>query len=151
MAGTLEVKIHKLPGSQGLPLPTYQTVDSAAMDLHAAVPDQIVLQPGETQLVPCGFAIALPPGYEGQIRPRSGIASKYSVVIPNAPGTIDPDYRGEIKVALLNLGTQPFIVNRGMRIAQLLIAPFFRVTWTETEQLSQTDRGQGGFGHTGES
>jgi dUTP pyrophosphatase len=150
MANTLEIKIQRFPDSHGIPLPVYQTGDSAAMDLHAAVNDQVVLQAGETLLVPCGFAMALPPGYEAQIRPRSGIASKYSVVIPNAPGTIDPDYRGEVKVALLNLGKHPFTIKRGMRIAQLLVAPFLRVQWAETQELPQTNRGEGGFGHTGD-
>jgi dUTP pyrophosphatase len=150
MASTLEIKIQRLPGGQGIPLPAYQSGDSAAMDLHAAVEEEAILQPGETRLVPCGFSLALPSGFEAQIRPRSGIASKYSVVIPNAPGTIDPDYRGEVKVGLLNLGKQPFTIRRGMRIAQLVVAPYMRVQWAETESLPQTDRGAGGFGHTGE-
>lgn len=149
MAHTLEVKIMRLSGGEDLPLPSYQTGESAAMDLHAAIDVDVVLAPGDTKIVPCGFAIALPSGYEAQIRPRSGIASKHSVVIPNSPGTIDPDYRGEVKVALLNLGTQPFTITRGMRIAQLLVAPYVCVHWSETAELAQTKRGQGGFGHTG--
>jgi dUTP pyrophosphatase len=150
MTSTLEISIQRLPHSQGIPLPAYQTDDSAAMDLHAAIDENVVLQPGETRLVPCGFAIALPSGHEAQIRPRSGIASKHSVVIPNAPGTIDPDYRGEVKVALLNLGKQPFTIIRGMRIAQLIVAPFLHVKWAEMGELPQTIRGEGGFGHTGD-
>jgi dUTP pyrophosphatase len=150
MAKTIEIQIQKLPGGAGLPLPAYQSVGSAAMDLHAAVEESVMLQPGETTLIPCGFAMALPPGYEAQIRPRSGLASKFSVIIPNSPGTIDPDYRGEVKVPLLNLGKEPFPIHRGMRIAQLLIAPFLQVKWLETTQLPQTERGAGGFGHTGQ-
>jgi dUTP pyrophosphatase len=150
MANRIEVKIKKLRGCEDIPLPTYQSADSAAMDLHAAVVQPVVLEPGETRLIPCGFAIALPEEHEAQIRPRSGIASKHNVIIPNAPGTIDPDYRGEIKVALLNLGKQAFTIDRGMRIAQMIVAPFLKVNWIQAEDLPPTERGSGGFGHTGE-
>jgi dUTP pyrophosphatase len=149
MPTIVQIEVQRLAGGHGIPLPAYQSDNCAAMDLHAAVDETVVLLPGETQLIPCGFALALPDGYEGQIRPRSGIASKHSIIIPNSPGTIDPDYRGEVKVALLNLGREMFTVTRGMRIAQLLVAPFVRIDWVETEELPCTVRGHGGFGHTG--
>ena len=119
------------------------------MDLCAALNADLVLSPGETVLVPTGFSIELPPGYEAQVRPRSGLAIKNSIGIMNAPGTIDPDYRGEVKVVLTNFGKEPFTVRTGDRIAQLIVAPFVRVAWEETDELSATRRGGGGFGHTG--
>jgi dUTP pyrophosphatase len=119
------------------------------MDLHAAVTSPVTLAPGSVALVPCGFAVALPEGFEGQVRPRSGLASKFGVTVVNAPGTIDADYRGEVKVALINLGSAPFVVERGARIAQLVVAPVTRVTWVQVEALDETARGAGGFGHTG--
>lgn len=146
---SIQVAIQRLPGQGDLPLPDYQSAQSAAMDLHAAVTGQVTIAPGGLALIPCGFALALPAGYEAQIRPRSGIASKHAVIIPNSPGTIDADYRGEVKVALLNLGPEAFVVSRGMRIAQLLVMPVPRVEWVEKEELPQTQRGAGGFGHTG--
>lgn len=145
----LRVALQRFPGTSDLPLPSYQTAHSAAMDLAAAVAEPVVLQPGGRALVGCGFAIAVPEGYEAQVRPRSGLASRHGVTVVNAPGTIDADYRGEVKVALVNLGHEPFTVERGMRIAQLLVAPVPRVLWTEVAQLPSTDRGAGGFGHTG--
>jgi dUTP pyrophosphatase len=145
----LEIEIARLPGTDDLPLPSYQTSHSAAMDLAAAVAAPLVLEPGARALVPCGFAIAVPEGYEAQVRPRSGLASKHGVTVVNAPGTIDADYRGEVKVALVNLGREPFTVERGMRVAQLLVAPVPRVAWRTVLELPPTARGAGGFGHTG--
>jgi dUTP pyrophosphatase len=131
------------------PLPVYATADSAGMDLCAALDRPLTIAPGQTALVPTGFRIELPPGYEAQVRPRSGLAIKHSIGIMNAPGTIDPDYRGEVKVILTNFGKEPFTVRAGDRIAQMVVAPFVRVTWEEAEELSETRRGGGGFGHTG--
>ena len=145
----LLVAICRLPGTADLPLPSYQTEHSAAMDLAAAVDAPVVLPPGARALIPCGFAVAIPTEYEGQIRPRSGLASRHGVTVVNAPGTIDADYRGEVKVALVNLGSDAFTVERGMRVAQLLVAPIPRVRWAEVAELPATSRGAGGFGHTG--
>jgi dUTP pyrophosphatase len=145
----LEIQIARLPGTDDLPLPSYQTEHSAAMDLAAAVAEPLVLEPGGRALVPCGFQIAVPEGYEAQVRPRSGLASKHGVTVVNAPGTIDSDYRGEVKVALVNLGRESFTVERGMRVAQMLVAPVPRVRWAEVAALPPTARGAGGFGHTG--
>ena len=118
-------------------------------ELAAAIQADIVIRPGERVLVPSGFAIELPPGYEAQVRPRSGLALRHGITLPNAPGTIDSDYRGEIKVILMNLGDGDFVVSRGERIAQLVVAPVSSVAWTEVEALDETERGDGGFGHTG--
>jgi len=145
----LAVLIRRLPGTHDLPLPSYQTTHSAAMDLAAAIAEPLVIPPGERGLVPCGFSIAVPDGYEGQVSPRSGLAAKHGVTVVNAPGTIDADYRGEVKVALVNLGREAFTVERGMRVAQLLVAPVPRVRWVEVDALPDTVRGAGGFGHTG--
>lgn len=146
---SLRVPITVLAGNEDLPLPAYQSAHAAAMDLHAAVPSPVTIAPGSIVLVGCGFAMALPEGFEGQVRPRSGLASKSGVTVVNAPGTIDADYRGEVKVALINLGPAPFVVERGARIAQLVVAPVTRVTWEQVEALDETRRGAGGFGHTG--
>jgi dUTP pyrophosphatase len=145
----LEIEIRRFAGTDDLPLPSYQTEHSAAMDLAAAVEAPVVLLPGGRALVPCGFAIAVPVGYEAQVRPRSGLASRHGVTVVNAPGTIDADYRGEVKVALVNLGAEPFTVTRGTRVAQLLVAPVPTVRWREVADLPVTSRGDGGFGHTG--
>ena len=149
MDASLRVPIQRL--RPNVVLPAYQSEHAAGMDLHAApVDDQpISIDPGAIRVVPCGFSIAVPVGYEGQIRPRSGLASRFGVTVPNAPGTIDADYRGEVMVALINLGKEPFTVTPGLRIAQLLIKPVPRVTWDERETLPDTARGEGGFGHTG--
>ena len=144
---TIEVAIRRLPGNEDLPLPAYQSADAAAMDLLAAAAAD--LAPGAIALVPCGFAIAVPPGYEAQVRPRSWLAAKHGVTVANAPGTIDADYRGEVKVILVNHGREPFRVERGMRIAQMLVTPVPRVVWKEVPELPPTERGAGGFGHTG--
>jgi len=146
---TLEVKIRRLPGGEDLPLPTYQSKDAVGMDLHAAVTADVTLAPGAVAAIPCGFAVALPSGHEAQIRPRSGLAAKHAISLVNTPGTIDPDYRGEVKVLLINLGLEPFVVTRGMRIAQMVVMPVPRVAWSVVDELPPTPRGEGGFGHTG--
>jgi dUTP pyrophosphatase len=143
------ISITKLPHAENLELPAYATEHSAGMDLCAAVQDDIVLEPGQRKLIPTGISIALPEGYEAQVRPRSGLAVKQGVTVLNSPGTIDADYRGEVQVILVNLGDAAFTVLRGMRIAQMIVAPYSRVVWQQTEQLSKTTRGAGGFGSTG--
>ena len=145
----LEIQIRRWPGTDDLPLPSYQSRDAVGMDLHAAVTGELTLAPGERASVPCGIAVAIPSGHEGQVRPRSGLAAKHGISLVNTPGTIDPDYRGEVKVLLINLGKEPFVVSRGMRIAQLLVLPVPRVVWKEVAELPPTARGDGGFGHTG--
>jgi len=145
----LRIPIQRLPGSEGVPLPEYQSAHAAALDLAAAVPEPLSVAPGTIAVVPCGFAIALPPGYEAQVRPRSGLASRHGLTVVNAPGTIDADYRGEVKVALINLGQAAVTIERGMRIAQLVVAPVPRVEWDVVGELPPTARGAGGFGHTG--
>jgi dUTP pyrophosphatase len=136
-------------GGCNLPLPTYATAGSAGVDLAAAVSEPLVISAGEFQLVPCGFAVSIPEGFEGQIRPRSGLASRHGVTVLNAPGTIDSDYRGEVKVLLINHGQAVFTVTRGMRIAQMVVSPVVRVEWEETVELPSTRRSDGGFGHSG--
>jgi dUTP pyrophosphatase len=145
------VQFLALPHGADLPLPSYQSDHAAAMDLHAAVDAPVVIEPGRISLVGCGFAMALPAGYEGQVRPRSGLAAKHGLTVVNSPGTIDADYRGEVKVALVNLGQAPVTIERGMRIAQLVVAPVSRVTWETVGALPDTARGGGGFGSTGSS
>lgn len=146
---TTQVRIMQLPHAQGIHLPDYATALAAGLDLEAAIDAPITLKPGERQLVATGLAIALPEGFEAQVRPRSGLAFKNGVTVLNSPGTIDADYRGEIKVILANLGTEPFTVERGMRIAQMVIARHARVAWIAVDQLDETARGAGGFGSTG--
>lgn len=150
-ADEVGVKVRKLPHGEGLPLPAYATEFSAGMDLCAAIPEEspITLAPGAFEKIPAGIAIELPPGHEAQVRPRSGLAAKNGVTTLNAPGTIDADYRGEIHVILINHGAEPFAVTRGLRIAQLIVAPVTRVAWVESIDLSDTERGDGGFGSTG--
>jgi len=145
------IPLRRLAHNPDLPLPAYETADAAGMDLRAAVPqDQpIVLQPGARIAVETGLAIAIPTGFEGQVRPRSGLAFKSGITVANAPGTIDADYRGEVKVILINLGAEAFHIRRGDRIAQLVIAPVTQAAWTEVESLDDTARGAGGFGSTG--
>ena len=147
----VEVQIQPLPGHEDLPLPAYQSDHAAGMDVCAACPDDrpVTVEPGRVKLIPCGFAMALPVGYEAQLRPRSGLAAKHAVTLPNAPGTIDADYRGEVKIALINHGTEPFQVTRGMRIAQMVIKPVPRTRWVVVDRLPDSQRGSGGFGHTG--
>jgi len=149
MSTTVNVAIMREPGAEDLPLPSYETDQAAGMDLRAAVTDPVVLEPGARDLIPAGIRIALPTGYEAQVRPRSGLAIKHGISLLNSPGTIDADYRGEIRVIIANLGQEPFTINRGDRIAQLIIAPITQATWQETETLDDTARGTGGFGHTG--
>lgn len=132
-----------------IPLPSYATDGSAGMDIRAAVEGELIVPPATTVLVPTGFAIAVPAGYEAQVRPRSGLAIKHQVGIMNSPGTIDSDYRGEVRIILTNFGPEPFIIRRGDRIAQMVIAPYVRAEWDEREELENTTRGAGGFGHTG--
>lgn len=146
----LSIAIQKLPHGQNFPLPKYETQLSAGMDLIAAIAESITILPGQRQLIPSGIAIALPEGYEAQIRSRSGLSLKYGVVILNSPGTIDADYRGELKGIMINHGNEPFTITPGMRFAQLIIAPVMRVRWDCVEVLSQdTTRGDAGFGSTG--
>ena len=145
----ITVSIMRMPGTKGVPLPSYQTDHAAAMDIHAAVENPVIIPPGEVCAIPTGFAIALPSGYEAQIRPRSGLALKQGLTIPNTPATIDADYRGEVRVLLINHGTETFVVNRGMRIAQILVKPVPKIVWQEVDELPPTVRGEGGFGHTG--
>ena len=130
-------------------VPAYQSEHAAGMDLHAAIEESIVIEPGSIALVPCGFAMAIPMGWEAQVRPRSGLATRHGITMPNTPGTIDADYRGEVRVPLINLGTESFIVEHGMRIAQMVIAPVARVQIEVVEELDATSRGSGGFGSTG--
>jgi dUTP pyrophosphatase len=140
-----------LPHGEGLPLPAYETDGSAGMDLRAAVPEgaPVVLRPGARDMVPTGLAMALPQGFEAQVRPRSGLAAKHGVTCLNTPGTIDSDYRGEVKVILVNLGAEDFVIRRGERIAQMVIAPVVQATWNLADSLNETSRGAGGFGSTG--
>jgi dUTP pyrophosphatase len=145
----IEVPVQRLPHGAGLPLPAYATEDAAGLDLLAAVAEAVELAPGARRLVPTGISIALPPGYEAQVRPRSGLALKHGVTLLNSPGTIDADYRGEVGVILINLGEAPFRLQRGDRIAQLVIAPVARLAWRENESLPESGRGAGGFGSTG--
>ena len=145
----VQVSIKRLEHAAELPLPAYETAHAAGMDLMACIPADIQLQPGERALIPTGFSIALPEGFEAQVRPRSGLAAKHGVTVLNAPGTIDADYRGEIGVILINLGQAAFAISRGMRIAQMVIAPVARAIWHETDALDETQRGTGGFGSTG--
>lgn len=151
MARTIGVRVKRLAHATDLPLPEYQTRDAAGLDLMAAVPIDapVELLPGARALIPTGLVIALPPGFEAQVRPRSGLAYKHGITVLNAPGTIDADYRGEVGVLLVNLGEGPFRIERGMRIAQLVIAPVWRGTWIETDDLDATERASGGFGSTG--
>ena len=148
---TVPVRVMRLPHAEGLPLPGYETAHAAGMDLRAAVPDDapITLNPGSWALVPTGLAIALPEGFEAQVRPRSGLAAKHGITCLNSPGTIDADYRGEVKVILINHGPEPFVLRRGERIAQMVVAPVVQAAWEEVETLDETARGTGGFGSTG--
>ena len=143
------LRLRRLVHGKGLAVPSYETAGSAGLDLPAAVDEPITLEPGARAVVPTGLAIALPDGHEGQVRPRSGLAVKHGITVLNAPGTIDADYRGEVHVPLINLGDAPFVVERGMRIAQLVVAPVVRVTVEAVDTLDETERGGGGFGSTG--
>lgn len=143
------VAVQRLPHAEGLDLPAYATAHSAGLDLVAAVTEPVTVSPGGRALIPTGLAIALPDGYEAQIRPRSGLALKQGLTVLNSPGTIDADYRGEVQIILANLGTEPVAITRGLRIAQMVVAPYSRVGWQEVAELDATARGTGGFGSTG--
>ena len=147
----ITAQLMQLPHGKGLPLPSYETAEAAGMDMRAAVPEDapLTLNPGARELVPTGFAMAIPPGFEAQIRPRSGLALNHGIGLVNAPGTVDSDYRGEIKIILINLGHEDFEISRGMRIAQMIIAPVLQVAIEPVESLDDTARGAGGFGSTG--
>jgi dUTP pyrophosphatase len=149
MSSTHKIKIRRLAHGHGLALPQYATAGAAGMDLLAAVESPVNIPPLGRALIPTGFAIALPPGFELQIRPRSGLALKHGIVLPNAPGTVDEDYRGEVGVIVMNASEEHFLVTRGMRIAQAVLAPVFHAMWDEVEDLDATARGAGGFGSTG--
>jgi dUTP pyrophosphatase len=151
MSRSLSVAVKRLPHGKDLPLPAYQTNQAAGMDLYAAVEATITLQPGSSLLIPTGLAMAIPDDHEAQVRPRSGLAAKHGVTVLNTPGTIDADYRGEVKVILINLGPAPFEIQRGERIAQMVIAPVTRADMIEVDDLPDTARGEGGFGSTGKS
>lgn len=146
---SLRVQVAREPGCDDIPLPAYETAHAAGMDLRAAVTEPVTLAPGERALVPTGIRIALPEGTEAQIRPRSGLAARHGVSMVNTPGTIDADYRGEIRVIIINHGAEPFTIQRGDRIAQMVVAPVYRAQWEEVASLEETARGDGGFGHTG--
>ena len=145
------IAVKRLPHGQGIPLPAYETALAAGMDLRAAVAEDepLTLRPGARFPVPTGLAMALPPGFEAQVRPRSGLAAKSGIICLNTPGTIDADYRGEVKVILINLGEEAVTIRRGDRIAQMVIAPVVQAAWTEVDSLDETARGEGGFGSTG--
>jgi dUTP pyrophosphatase len=146
----MKISITRLSAAtKDVPLPAYATDGSAGMDVRASVETDMTVAPGETVLVPTGFAMAVPPGHEAQVRPRSGLAIKHGIGVLNSPGTIDSDYRGEVRIILSNFGKEPFVIRRGERIAQMVIAPFVRAEWDEQDSLEETQRGAGGFGHTG--
>lgn len=149
MSDSVKVKLVPMEHAVGLPLPKYETSLSAGMDLAAALKEALELGPGDRALVPTGLSIALPAGYEAQVRPRSGLAVKHGVTVLNAPGTIDADYRGEIKVVLINLGKEPFTIERGMRVAQMVVEKHEHIEWETVKDLDETKRGAGGFGSTG--
>jgi len=147
----IKVCIQKLPGNEDIPLPQYMTEQSAGMDIFAAVIEEEIVLPGQRKKIATGIAIALPEGYEAQIRPRSGLALKNGITLLNSPGTIDADYRGEIGLIVINHGQEPFVIKRGMRLAQMVVQKVFQVDWIETSALENTTRGDGGFGHTSKS
>jgi len=147
--GPITIQLRKLPGAVDVPLPQFATAHAAGADLHAAIAENLTLAPGEIRLIPCGFAMAIPPGYEAQIRPRSGLSSRHGITLINSPGTIDADYRGEVQVPLINLGKAPFTVEPKMRIAQMIISALPKVIYAQVDSLDETPRGAGGFGHTG--
>jgi dUTP pyrophosphatase len=150
MSETVEIKIKRLSDEfSDVPLPDYATEGSAGMDIRAAVKDELIIQPGKVALVPTNLSVEIPKGYEIQVRPRSGLAANHSIGILNSPGTIDSDYRGEVKIILMNFGDQPFAIHRGDRIAQLVVSKIYSAKIVETENLNSSIRGEGGFGHTG--
>ena len=148
-ASNVTVQVTRQPGTEDVELPAYMSEHASGMDVRAAVPEPVALAPGEIKLIPTGLHVAVPVGYEMQVRPRSGLALKHGISVVNSPGTIDSDYRGEVRIILGNLGREPFTIERGMRVAQLVIQPVIRATLEVREELPQTERGRGGFGHTG--
>jgi dUTP pyrophosphatase len=144
----IKVCIQKLPGNEDIPLPQYMSGQAAGMDIFAAVSEDEIILPGQRKKIATGIAVALPEGYEAQIRPRSGLALNKGITLLNSPGTIDTDYRGEIALIVINHGEEPFVVKRGMRLAQMVVQKFAQVDWAETAELNETSRGSGGFGHT---
>jgi len=146
-SGEVEIQVRRLPHGEGLALPAYATEGAAGMDVVSA--EDVTIEPGARHAVATGLAVAIPPGYEIQVRPRSGLALKHGITVPNTPGTIDSDYRGELKVILINHGAEPFAIARGDRVAQLVLAPVTRASWSEVAELEETQRGAGGFGSTG--
>ena len=146
---TIHVEIKREPGTEDIPLPEYMSEHASGMDLCAAVKEPVELAPAEIRLIPTGITIAVPPGFEAQVRPRSGLALKHGITVVNAPGTIDSDYRGQVGIILGNLGQRPFSITRGARIAQLVIQRVVRANWQPREELTETERNDGGFGHTG--
>jgi dUTP pyrophosphatase len=151
MAEQVEIEIQRTEDNNDLPMPKYMSSGASGMDLFAAVTEPATIQPKEFGLIPLGIKIAIPEGFEAQVRPRSGLAAKYGIGLLNSPGTIDSDYRGEVKVILFNFGKEPFVINRGDRIAQMVISSVVRATFVERDNLDDTSRGEGGFGHTGRS
>jgi len=149
MTKQIEIKIQRVDGNDDLPLPKYMSIGASGMDLFAAVTEPVIIQPKEFELIPFGIKIAIPDGFEAQIRPRSGLSAKYGIGLLNSPGTVDSDYRGEVKVILFNFGKEPFVINRGDRIAQMVISSVVKAILIEQDQLDETSRGEGGFGHTG--
>ena len=149
MPNPVTVQITQEPGCEDIPLPAYETEHAAGMDLRAAVQESISLEPGARALVPTGIRVALPEGYEAQVRPRSGLAIRHGISMVNAPGTVDADFRGELRVILINHGEEPFTIRRGDRIAQMIVAPITRIAWQPAQDLPESTRGSGGFGHTG--
>ena len=149
MAERVRVKVARLAEARDLPLPAYRSAGAAGLDLHAAVEGELVIEPGARAVVPTGLRLELPAGLEGQVRPRSGLARDHGITLPNAPATIDADYRGEIQVLVWNAGSRPFVIRRGDRVAQLVVAPVARVEWEEVADLAESGRGAGGFGSTG--
>lgn len=145
---TIKVNIQKLEGNEDIPLPRYMTAQAAGMDIFAAVSEEEIIEPGQRKKIPTGIKVALPEGYEAQIRPRSGLALNQGITLLNSPGTIDADYRGEIALIVINHGQEPFVVKRGMRLAQMVVQKTCRLKWIETSGLADTSRGSGGFGHT---
>ena len=149
MRRPIKIVVRRKPRCDDVPLPRYMSDHASGMDVCGACDEDIVIAPGEVKLVPCGFYVSVPPGFEAQMRPRSGLAVRHGIILPNSPGTIDADYRGEVCVILGNVGRQPFVVRRGMRIAQMVIAPVTRAEVVAADRLDETPRGAGGFGHTG--
>jgi len=145
----IKIKFRRLSGNGDVPLPRYETEGAAGMDLRAAVQNPVTLNPGEIKLIPTGLSVSIPPGYEAQVRPRSGLALKFGIGLVNSPGTIDSDYRGEIGIILVNWGDEPFIIRRGDRVAQMIISKVYQAEILQADSLDETNRGRGGFGHSG--